>query len=231
MVSRSKVMRLTPEELCLDTLPSATRKAFLACTSFSFLPCSQWYLAGGTALALRAGHRASRDLDFFTHKGSFRETNLERMLLNTNLWNTSFHDEGTLYGEFMKTKMSFIAYPFFQPSAARLQCGTICILKPEDIAVMKIIAISQRGRKRDFVDLYWYCKNREQLIELVKRTPRQYRGQERNLSHILKNLAYFVDADNDPMPEIFFKASWRTIKMYFRREVPKVAKELLGIKT
>lgn len=54
--------------------------------------------------------------------------------------------------------MSFIAYPYFKPSGDWLHYGTIRMAKPHDIAVMKIIAISQRGRKRDFVDLYWYLR-------------------------------------------------------------------------
>jgi predicted nucleotidyltransferase component of viral defense system len=70
--------------------------------------------------------------------------------------------------------MSFIVYPFFQPSLARLRCGNIRILLPKDIVAMKIVAISQRGRKRDFVDLYWHCLNRESLGDVVRRALRQY---------------------------------------------------------
>lgn len=47
--------------------------------------------------------------------------------------------------------MSFIAYPFFVPSKQFLKYGNIRILLPTDIAAMKIVAISQRGRKWDFV--------------------------------------------------------------------------------
>ena len=178
----------------LNVLPSATRKAFVRCADFSFLPCRQWYLAGGTALALQAGHRQSVDLDFFTPKGEFRETALERALFNTGAWATSFRQEGTLYGTFEGAKMSFIAYPFFQPSQERVCYKNICLLTPPDIAAMKIIAISQRGRKRDFIDLYWYCKNREALEDVVRRAVRQYPGQEHNSVHILKSIAYFADA-------------------------------------
>lgn len=95
---------------------------------------------------------------------------------------------------------------------------------------MKIVAISQRGRKRDFVDLYWYCLNREPLADIIRRAARQYPGQEHNLPHIIKSLVYFADAERDPMPRLFFKADWRTIKTYFQREAPKVAREFLGLK-
>lgn len=217
------------DELHLDVLRPKVKRAFWACTKFRFLPCREWYLAGGTALALQVGHRQSIDLDFFSPRGTFRATALERLLFNTGLWETSFREGGTMYGKLMDTKMSFIAYPFFKPSLQRVRCGNICILVPRDIAAMKIIAISQRGRKRDFVDLYWYCNNLETLDAVIRRAIHQYPGQEHNLPHIFKSLVYFEDAEGDPMPKLFFKADWKTVKTYFRREVPRVAKELLKL--
>lgn len=124
-------------------------------------------------------------------------------------------------------KMSFIAYPFFNPSPRKTACGHIQMLAPADIAVMKIIAMSQRGRKRDFVDLYWYARHREPLLEVIKRTPGQYPGQEHNLPHIIKSLVYFDDADSDPMPELYFQANWKTVKLWFQNQARQIAEKLL----
>jgi len=227
--SNTAIENIEPESLHLEVLPIITKKAFFECLDFDFLDCSLWYLAGGTALGLEVGHRRSVDLDFFSPQGKLDLVSLERELLNTQKWKTTLIERGTLYGELSGAKMSFIAYPFFLPSKTRIACGKICLLTAFDIAAMKIIAISQRGRKRDFVDLYWYCMNREGLASVIGRAMRQYPGQNNNIQHILKSLVYFADAEEDPMPEIFFKADWRTIKAYFQREVPKIAKELLGI--
>ena len=90
---------------------------------------------------------------------------------------------------------------------------------------MKIVAISQRGRKRDFFDLYWYCINREPLGTIIRRAIRQYPGQERNIHHILKSLVYFEDAEHDPMPQLFFKVSWQQVKAFFRHEAPALIQE------
>lgn len=230
MDTHPAIKEVQPEELRIGILPSLARKAFIACTqTFTFLAHSAWYLAGGTGLALQVGHRASVDLDFFIPHGSFDETGMERNLFNTGKWKTSSREKGTLYGEFMGAKMSYIAYPFFQPSKKFLQCGVITLLLPHDIAAMKIVAVSQRGRKRDFVDLYWYCLNRESLLVVVQYAINHYPGQEHNMPHILKSLVYFVDAEEDPMPELFFDADWKTIKAYFQKEVPRIAKELLHL--
>jgi len=144
-------------------------------------------------------------------------------------WRTSLAREGTVYGELAGAKISFIAYPFFLPKEPLLSYGAVRMLSPRDIAVMKIIAISQRGRKRDFVDLYWYCKNREPLLDVVRRLPAQYPAVAHDYHHILKALMYFEDAEADPLPRLFFDADWKRIKAYFRTEVPPVAKETLRL--
>ena len=228
MVARVSVKSILPEELYLDQLPAETRQAFLRCISLPLFQSNQWYLAGGTGLALQVGHRQSFDLDFFTPRATFQNFSVERELLATGQWQTTLQEAGTLYGIFMKAKMSLIAYPFFIPGDKRVRCGTIRLLTPEDIAAMKIIAISQRGRKRDFVDLYWYCRHREDLTAVLYRAIKQYPGQEKNLTHLIKSLTYFNDAEQDLMPTIFFTVSWPSIKNFFKREAVKAAQHFLG---
>lgn len=217
-----------PDKLHLDILPATTRRAFLECIKLPLFQKNEWYLAGGTALALQVGHRQSVDLDFFTPKAKFNELSVERDLLTTGNWQTSYNERGTIYGKFMDAKMSLIAYPFFVPSKEKLRCGTIKMLLPRDVASMKIIAVSQRGRKRDFVDLYWYVQNREPLVDVVRRAIMQYPGQEENIHHILKSLTYFVDAESDPEPRILFKANWRQVKRFFQTQVKAMATKLFG---
>jgi hypothetical protein len=47
--------------------------------------------------------------------------------------------------------------------------------------------------------------------------------------HLLKSLCYFVDAEEDVMPQVFFDAGWENVKRWFEREVPRAAKALLRI--
>ena len=103
--------------------------------------------------------------------------------------------EGTVYGRLLGAKISFIAYPFFRAKEPYAWYGNVRVLTPPDIAVMKIIAISQRGKKRDFIDLYWYVNNREPLIQILRRLPEQYPTVIHDYHHIIKSLMYFADAD------------------------------------
>lgn len=230
MVSRVQIIELTENKMFLDILPSKTRRAFLVLSKSKLFKGSGWYLAGGSALALQVGHRQSVDLDFFTVKKDFSVSGLERALMKTGKWDTTARDKGTLYGTFLGAKVSFIAYPFFVPSKNMARHGTIRILLPDDIAAMKIVAISQRGRKRDFIDLYWYCQNHESLEAVISRAIKQYPFHNHNVAHFLTSLVYFEDAEKDPMPRAFFKVTWKEIKKFFRKETPRITREFLGLK-
>ncbi len=220
---------VTLEKLHLDVMPNATKKAFVKCMEFSWLRESQWYLAGGTALALQVGHRVSVDLDFFTEEQDFSVEEIERLLLASGDWTTTLIEQGTLYGLFEGAKVSFIAYPFFRPSASGLRCGSVTILSPEDIAAMKIVAVSQRGKKRDFVDLYWLAQHRLTLEEALRSAVLCYPEQHHSLPHFLKSLVYFTDAENDPMPHTLFSIDWKIVKLFFQKEIPLLAEKMLHL--
>ncbi|MFH1162086.1 MAG: nucleotidyl transferase AbiEii/AbiGii toxin family protein [Candidatus Jorgensenbacteria bacterium] len=211
----------------LSILPSETKKALVFLSKQAWVGDSGWYLAGGTALALQAGHRKSVDLDFFTAEKDFDKSELLNNFLGNSGWKTTLNRKNTIYGELFKAKISFIAYPFFVPKQDFVKYGTIKILHPLDIAVMKIIAISQRGRKRDFFDLYWCAKNVESLKKTIKRLKVQYLTVAHDYHHILKSLVYFSDAESDPPPEIFFKAHWKDIKDYFKKEILIIANKII----
>jgi len=147
--------------------------------------------------------------------------------LDNESWHADVEENNTLYGQIFKAKVSFIAYPFFVPKQTPLWHGTIRVLDKLDIAVMKIIAVSQRGRKRDFFDLYWCAKNLEPLEEIIKRLKAQYPTVAHNYHHILKAMIFFDDADIDPEPEIYFDATWKQVKSFFRKEIPLIAGKLM----
>ncbi|MCX6785615.1 MAG: nucleotidyl transferase AbiEii/AbiGii toxin family protein [Candidatus Komeilibacteria bacterium] len=210
-------------------MPRNTKKALDFLSKQTWLKNSKWYLAGGTALALLAGHRCSVDLDFFLPKSKFDEKKLLGRFVEQPVWKTNFKEPGTVYGELFKAKVSFIAYPVFIPKGQPQFYGFVRILPLADIAVMKVIAISQRGRKRDFFDLYWCAKNNEPLINIIKRLKTQYPLVAHDYHHLLKSLVYFDDAENDPQPMINFKISWKEVKKFFQKEIPIIAKKLIEL--
>lgn len=213
-----------------ETLPKSTHKALDALSAAPWLDDPGWYLAGGTALALCEGHRVSIDLDFFTTGRDIGvDTVLGELSKYGSDWRTTSQDRATLYGELFGAKISFIAYPFFVVLEQFRKHGTINVLDPRDIAVMKILAVSQRGRKRDFFDLYWYVKNKEPLLDVIRRLGRQFPQSSHNYHHLIAALMYFVDAEDDSNPDITFQARWKQVKAFFEKEVPRVTKEVLEL--
>jgi len=227
MAKRFSKQIIPLDELHLSCLPKATQNAFRYATTVPLFSSGGWYLAGGTALALQVGHRQSVDLDFFTTKTSFNQRATELALTKTEYWETTHQEKGTLFGLFKKAKMSFIAYPFFVPKQSPGWYGNVRILQPTDIAVMKVIAISQRGRKRDFFDLYWCVKNLESLEQIMRRLNTQYPTVTHNYHHIIKSLVYFADAEADPTPRLMFRANWKEVKRFFQNEASELVKKLV----
>ncbi len=212
------------------TLPKETKKAL------DFLAREEWfrdfnfYLAGGTALALQTGNRKSVDLDFFTQDREFDNTLLLKKLSENGSIDIDINKENTLYIRLFGAKISFIAYPFFVPKCEFLKYGSIRILDKKDVAVMKVVAISQRGRKRDFFDLYWCAMNLGSLQSIIEKLPSQYPSVAHDYNHILKSMMYFADAEDDINPELNFRVSWPEVKKFFDKEIPVIGESLLGLK-
>ena len=170
----------------ISVLPTSTKRALNLLSSQRWLNKTKWYLAGGTALAMNVGHRRSVDLDFFTPQATFSTTVLIKHFDELE-WEIDIVREGTVYGRLSGAKVSFIAYPFFLPKEPMWKYGAVRVLSPKDVAVMKVIAVSQRGRKRDFVDLFWYATHYEPLVDVLRRLPAQYPTVAHDYHHILKS--------------------------------------------
>ncbi len=179
------------------------------------------YLAGGTALALQLGHRISYDLDFFT-----QEEFDEQMLLPEIKKISNFQVEKiawrTILGKFKDVKFSIFYYKYPLLYVAR-KFGMVNVTDVRDIAAMKIAAVASRGTKRDFVDLYFICKESISLSDAIQLYDKKYENLATTKIHIMKSLVYFEDAESDETPKMLKEIEWIVIKKYFEKEVKKLA--------
>ena len=178
----------------------------------------RYYLARGTALALHLGHRRSQDLDFFSPYPVEPE-GLIRTLKSLTGFGLASQAPGTLHATVQGIKVSFLAYPYpaLFPLATLLGAN---VADPRDIACMKLSAIASRGTKRDFVDLYFMARQHG-LSQLLEWFNHKYADVNQNAIHVLKSLAYFEDADQEPMPHMLVQLSWGEVRRYFAREVSR----------
>lgn len=183
------------------------------------------YLAGGTGLALQLGHRVSMDLDFFT-ANEFNIDELIRNLAELSQFEIDEKKLGTIIGRFGETKFSFFVYKYPLVLPLKKFLG-IKILDAREIGAMKLEAIATRGKKRDFVDLYFILQKIASLKKIIKLYKKKYGQFGNKMLHILKSLTYFEDAEKDEMPKMLMPANWKEIKNFFEKETKKIAKDLL----
>ncbi|MFH1038793.1 MAG: nucleotidyl transferase AbiEii/AbiGii toxin family protein [PVC group bacterium] len=183
------------------------------------------YLGGGTALALQLGHRVSYDLDFFT-PDEFDEQLLVPRLAEISDFQLEKIAWRTILGKYGDVLFSifYYNYPLLFPP---MLFNGITVIETRDIAAMKIAAISARGVKRDFVDLYFICRDIISLYDAIKLYDDKYGNLSANVIHIIKSLGYFEDADADEMPHLLKDVNWDEVKNFFRHEVTHISKLLL----
>lgn len=200
----------------------ATSKSLGLLEKFSWI--QDFYLAGGTALAIHFEHRLSFDLDFFTPK-TFDEKKLDADLRSTSKYNLDRFDKNTLLGILAGTKISFFTYKYPLINKT-IKFGEIKLASIPDIAAMKLEAIIGRATKRDYVDLFFICQ-KFSLENCLDFYLKKFAGHENNLFFIYKSLKYFEDAEETDMPKMLKKVSWEEIKKFFEKESLRLAKKHL----
>jgi hypothetical protein len=183
----------------------------------SIMARRQFYLAGGTAMAIYFGHRHSVDLDWFTGKHIEDPLRLAQEIRDERIsFKASSIERGTLYGAVSGIRVSFMEYRYtlLRPLVSWPEVG--CLMASlEDIACMKLSAIAQRGSKKDFVDIYALGLKHVPLKEMLQLYQKKYTIQD--IAHLLYGLAYFDDADKERMPRMLWDIDWKTIKKTIQR--------------
>lgn len=181
-----------------------------------------FYLAGGTALALQMGHRDSVDFDFFgpenidtkklfeeiseTFKGHKilkiqEEKNTLTVLIDDNI------------------KLSFFGYKY-KLLDNPTEDENFRIASVEDIACMKLSAITSRASNKDYIDLY-YILQKISLEDILEKVSQKL--PDLGTSLILKSLVYFDDIDAGP---IIFKnnnfVGMREVEKFLKEKVKEV---------
>jgi len=200
-----------------EGIASGAEAALVSLRDASLL--ENFYLAGGTGLALRFGHRLSRDLDFFA-SDAFDEQRLLQGMQRLPGFSLTATAPQTVHAVVQGTKVSFLGYPYpvLFPPVPYLK---VPVADPRDIACMKISAIASRGARRDFVDLY-VAAQRLGLAELLRLFDRKFVQTHYSKLHILKSLTFFEDAEKEPMPHLLLPLEWDEIMRFFLLEVPRL---------
>jgi hypothetical protein len=183
----------------------------------------QFYLGGGTALAIHLGHRLSVDLDWFTPEKIADPLRLAQDLRDEGApFVTGSTERGTLHGMMEDVRLSFMEYhyPLLEALVPWPEFG--CHLASmADLACMKLSAVAQRGSRKDFIDIYALASNCFSLPDMLAMYQRKY--SVKDISHVLYGLAYFDDADRERGLTLMWDIDWKVVKKTIQGWVREVA--------
>jgi len=197
-----------------NALAPETRRTFEALAK---LPIPRdFYLGGGTALALQIGHRISHDLDFFSATNPLGMEEREALAGHLQRLETvtiRHESDAQLYATILGVEVSFV-YQHRPLLFQTIDLDSIEAAQPVDIGLMKLSAIKDRGTRRDFVDLY-AMRLVAPLRTLFQLLPQKYYDRPDFTVHLAYALRYFEDAEADPRQlHLLQKLSWSAVKKY-----------------
>ncbi len=182
----------------------------------------QFYLGGGTALAIHLGHRLSIDLDWFTQGNIADPLRFAQELRDEGAsLITGSIERGTLHGMMEMVQVSFMEYhyPLLEPPIPwpDFACPLASVA---DLACMKLSAVAQRGSRKDFIDIFALASNLS-LKEMLSLYQRKY--SVKDISHVLYGLSYFDDAEREISPRLLWDMDWKVVKKTIQEWVREVA--------
>ncbi|MDO9510187.1 MAG: nucleotidyl transferase AbiEii/AbiGii toxin family protein [Bacteroidales bacterium] len=171
----------------------------------------EFYLVGGTAIALHIGHRRSIDFDLFKFNplrpkkiidtiSGFEYPYVVTRRVAEQL-NATVHD----------VKFTFFQYPF-EINAAEKVDDILRLPNLLDLTAMKAYALGRRSKWKDYVDLYFLLKDHYTVSQIAKRSNDIF-GQLFSEKLFRAQLSYFEDIDFsepveficEPVPENIIK--------------------------
>jgi predicted nucleotidyltransferase component of viral defense system len=198
-----------------DTLPAAQQQLCLKLSAVDIV--RSFYLAGGTAAALHLGHRESVDLDFFRN-GEFEPDRVGLPLAAAASCRWDHYERNTVVGAADGVKVSFFHYPYplIEPT---LSFRGLAVASAVDVACMKLVAIGQRGLRRDFIDLRCLLEAlHTDVWTLWQQTQRKFGLRDDSLYWLARGLAYFEDAEAEAEPTLRRPQRWAEVRVFFQRE-------------
>lgn len=186
-----------------------------------------FYLAGGTGLALQLGHRLSDDLDLFTE----RPWSWEPIAPALTACGTVVIDSagpGTFVGSVAGVRVSLFHYPYVLLEESVRGRFAVPVAGLLDIGCMKLVAVAQRGSRKDFIELYHLGRAGLTIRELLTALPRKMPAVEFNPVHVLRSLAYFEEAEAEPDPVMLADHDWKTVREYCLRQADALLAEIVG---
>jgi Nucleotidyl transferase AbiEii toxin, Type IV TA system len=174
-----------------------------------------FFLVGGTALALQMGHRMSIDLDLFCLTDFDKEDLLAAMLQDYEVL-VEVTSPSIMITRIEGIKVDFVRFRY-KSLFPELRIDGVRMLEIRDIAPMKLDAVTKRGSKKDFYDIYFLLEKLT-LPEILDLYLQKF--EHHTIFHVIKSLTFFDDAENQENPVVFDQLhTWEKVKKTIEKEV------------
>lgn len=153
----------------------------------------EFYLVGGTAIALQIGHRQSIDFDLFKHKPFISKKILNKINENHYCYKITHRVSEQLNLTISNVRFTFFEYPY----SIETPIDFNKILRMPDLltlAAMKAFALGRRSKWKDYVDLYFLIKEYFSINDISQKAKAIY-GDEFSEKLFRSQLTYHKDID------------------------------------
>lgn len=159
-----------------------------------------YYLVGGTAIALHIGHRRSIDFDLFTQH-NIKRKQIKNIIETSgySITDVIFEASDQFHIIINGVKITFFQYPYNVKASFEFEqiIKTPSLL---DLAAMKASAIGGRAKWKDYVDLYFILRKYYSIDELATRARELFKSFF-NDKLFKEQLSYFDDIDHSEQVE------------------------------
>jgi len=200
----------------LEVLKSEQKKIFLKLKKFP-----EFYLVGGTALALQIGHRISIDFDLFSKKDIPKSLlpKIKRVFKGSKIEILVNHSE-QLSVKIDGVKIDFVKYKFSLISEP-IEFEGVNILPIPEITAMKAYTLNYRGTLKDYIDLYFILKDKHMTLREIESLAEKKYKDEFNFRLFLEQLVYLEGAKDDKIEFLKEQVNKKEIKEFFEKEIQK----------
>jgi len=196
-----------------EAVSPVLQKLLVFCGKHDFV--KRFYLAGGTGLALRLGHRRSIDLDFFSQADEVHyQTRQEVIRAFTALAaGVVENTDGNLLLLVEGVHVGFFGYGYslLEPTE---EVEGVQVASLVDIGLMKLDALIGRGSRKDFYDVY-AVDRKIPLADLLEKGKEKYPYVRDFALMAVESMLLFENADRDRQPELLVNVPWDEVRQYF----------------
>lgn len=193
----------------------------------------EFVLYGGTALALRLGHRQSVDFDFFSCR-SFQPLELMRSISYLADQTVTQQSASTLSCE-IGTGSEAVKISFFGGLSLGqintpdiVQSNGIAVASLADLFGMKCATVPQRNEVKDYLDIYSLITTEHLKLAEGIACARAIYGRQYNPVLTLQALSFFDDL-NDPVSEDIKSGLYAAVRSVSLQDLPAItAPEKIG---